>query len=73
MQGLIIKKINKYHDDRGWLGEVYRQDESDYRPAMAYVSMTKPGVIRGPHEHKFQSDAFFFLGQLSFELHLCDA
>ncbi len=72
IEGLLIKKINQYHDDRGWLGEVYRQDEGDYRPAMAYISMTKPGVIRGPHEHKFQSDAFVFLGPGSFELHLWD-
>ena len=69
---VIIKKLNKYHDDRGWLTEIFREDEVDYKPAMSYVSMTKPGVIRGPHEHKEQSDCFVFTGPGDFELHLWD-
>ena len=70
IKDVIIKNLNQYHDDRGWLSEVYRQDEVNYHPAMAYISVTKPGVIRGPHEHKFQSDCFVFVGPGSFELHL---
>jgi len=71
--GVIIKKINKYDDERGWLAEIWRKDEiANYRPAMAYVSETKPGVIRGPHEHKAQSDCFVFIGPGDFELHLWD-
>lgn len=72
IKDVIIKNLNQYHDDRGWLSEVYRQDEVNYHPAMAYISVTKPGVIRGPHEHKFQSDCFVFVGPGSFELHLWD-
>lgn len=72
ISGVVIKKINKYHDDRGYLAEIYRQDETDYRPAMAYASFTKPGVIRGPHEHERQSDAFVFIGPGSFNLYLWD-
>ena len=70
--GVIVKKIEKYNDERGWLAEIFRQDEIDYQPAMIYVSITKPGVIRGPHEHKFQSDGFVFIGPGNFELHLWD-
>lgn len=72
IQGIIIKKIAKNSDQRGWLAEFYRQDEVDFRPAMAYISLTKTGVIRGPHEHKYQSDGFVFAGPGNFELHLWD-
>jgi dTDP-4-dehydrorhamnose 3,5-epimerase len=39
---------------------------------MAYVSLTKSGVMRGPHEHKEQSDCFVFPGPGNFRLHLWD-
>jgi len=72
IQGIEIKKINKNADNRGWLAEVWRSDEIDYQPAMSYVSVTKPGAARGPHEHTEQSDCFIFLGPGDFELHLWD-
>ncbi|MFA6306907.1 MAG: dTDP-4-dehydrorhamnose 3,5-epimerase family protein [Patescibacteria group bacterium] len=72
IDGVIIKKIAKNQDPRGWLAEFYRQDEVEYRPAMAYISVTKPGIARGPHEHKYQSDGFVFVGPGNFELHLWD-
>lgn len=72
IDGVIIKKLEKHEDERGWLAEIYRSDETDYKPAMSYVSMTKPGVVRGPHEHAQQSDGFVFLGPGDFELHLWD-
>ncbi len=72
IEGVIIKKLNRYTDERGWLTEIYRHDEVDYLPAMAYVSVTKPGVVRGPHEHIYQSDCFVFIGPGNFELHLWD-
>ncbi len=72
IEGVVIKKLKKYKDERGWLTEVYRSDEIDYQPAMSYFSATKPGVIRGPHEHVCQSDCFVFVGPGSFDLHLWD-
>ncbi|MCK4539664.1 dTDP-4-dehydrorhamnose 3,5-epimerase family protein [Candidatus Parcubacteria bacterium] len=72
IKDLVIKKINKYEDERGWLAEIYREDEIDFHVAMSYISSTKPGVIRGPHEHKHQSDFFVFIGPGNFELHLWD-
>ncbi|MBU4216973.1 dTDP-4-dehydrorhamnose 3,5-epimerase family protein [Candidatus Parcubacteria bacterium] len=72
MNGVVIKKINKYEDARGWLAEFYRHDEADYNPAMAYISVTKPGVARGPHEHRYQSDCFVFVGPGSYDLYLWD-
>lgn len=72
IDGVIVKKIPKYTDERGWLAEVWREDEVRFKPAMCYVSITKPGVVRGPHEHDKQSDCFIFIGPGNFELHLWD-
>jgi dTDP-4-dehydrorhamnose 3,5-epimerase len=72
IKGVVIKKLDKYNDDRGWLMEIYRDDEDKYQPIMGYVSSTNPGIVRGPHEHRFQSDCFVFPGPGTFELHLWD-
>ncbi len=72
IKGLIIKNLTKYEDERGWLSEIWRDDEVDYRPVMSYISMTKVGVSRGPHEHVKQSDCFVFVGPGSFDLFLWD-
>lgn len=72
INGLAIKNLNKNVDARGWLAEIWRNDESNFNPMMAYVSETRPGVVRGPHEHKFQADGFVFLGPGSFKLFLWD-
>lgn len=72
LEGVIIRQLNKYEDARGWLAEIWRDDEIKYRPVMGYVSITKPGVVRGPHEHEKQSDCFVFFGPGNFELYLWD-
>lgn len=72
IEGVIMKKLHKYVDERGWLMEAYRLDEDEYQPVMAYISLTEPGVIRGPHEHRYQADCFVFPGPGTFELHLWD-
>lgn len=70
MEGVVIKELNVFTDERGWLTELFRNDETDFRPVMSYVSLTKPGISRGPHEHMDQSDFFCFLG--NFRLYLWD-
>lgn len=72
IKGVIIKDINKYADERGWVAEIFRNDESDFRPAMSYLSITESGVVRGPHEHVDQADFFIFCGPGTFEVHLWD-
>jgi dTDP-4-dehydrorhamnose 3,5-epimerase len=64
-----------FRDDRGWLTELFRNDLIDpaYHPVMAYVSLTKPGVARGPHEHADQADYFCFIGPSTFRVYLWDA
>jgi len=61
--GVIIKPLARFADARGWLLELFRTDElsESLSPAMAYLSMTKPGIARGPHEHVHQTDGFAFV------------
>ncbi len=70
MQGLVIRELVIHEDRRGWLGEIIRQDESDIRPVMSYISMTRPGLVRGPHEHREQTDYFCLIGR--FRLYFWD-
>ena len=70
-EGVVIRKIDKYADQRGWLVELYRKDSlpEGFDPAMGYFSVTKPGIARGPHEHVDQTDGFIFFDG-KYELHL---
>ncbi len=63
LPGVIARSLKKYTDPRGWLIELFRDDElpEGFEPTMGYVSLTHPGVSRGPHEHVHQSDGFAFL------------
>lgn len=70
IKGVVFFDLQKFDDDRGWLIELFRNDclENNNFPIMGYISQTKPGVSRGPHEHEFQSDLFCFVGPGNFEL-----
>jgi dTDP-4-dehydrorhamnose 3,5-epimerase len=74
IQGLQAKRLSKYNDQRGWLIELFRQDELEdkYFPVMSYISMTNPGIARGPHEHEDQADLFGFIGPSTFKIYLWD-
>ena len=75
IDGVITRPLERFDDARGWLIELYREDELDpaNHPCMAYVSQTLPGVARGPHVHGNQSDCFGFVGPGDFKLYLWDA
>ena len=74
VDGVIIRPLKHYHDSRGWLVELFREDElpGEHHPAMVYASLTVPGVARGPHEHREQADLFAFIGPGDFKLYLWD-
>jgi dTDP-4-dehydrorhamnose 3,5-epimerase len=74
IDGVIWKPLQEFHDSRGWLCELFRHDELpvEFHPAMGYISMTEPGVARGPHEHADQADYFCFLGPSNFKMYLWD-
>ncbi len=70
MEGVEVRELILHEDRRGWLGEIIRDDESGLKPVMSYLSMTRPGLVRGPHEHIEQTDCFCFIGR--FRLYLWD-
>jgi len=72
--GVVIRRMSKNIDNRGWLMELFRADElpQGFRPVMSYISMTKPGVARGPHEHREQNDYLCFIGSSKFRIYLWD-
>jgi len=63
IEGVVVKKLTRYDDARGWLTELYRDDElpEGFSPTMCYLSLTHPGIARGPHEHADQTDGFAFI------------
>jgi dTDP-4-dehydrorhamnose 3,5-epimerase len=71
---VIVSSLRKFTDARGWLSELFRQDTlpPEFHPVMAYVSSTRPGVTRGPHEHVEQADLFCFNGPSNVKLRLWD-
>lgn len=74
IEGVVIRPLKRYCDTRGWLVELFRQDEvpEELYPVMAYASETVPGMARGPHEHADQTDFFAFIGPGDFKLYLWD-
>lgn len=72
--GVQVRDLRKFHDERGWLAELFRQDTlaEEFHPVMAYLSLTEPGITRGPHEHVEQADFFCFIGPSNFKLRLWD-
>ncbi len=69
---VVLKPLKEFGDARGWLTEGWRMDEWDHSPTMSYLSMTHPGLARGPHEHRLQTDLFVFTGIGAFQLYLMD-
>ena len=74
IEGVVTRELRRFNDKRGWLTELFRHDElaADVFPTMAYISATKPGITRGPHEHVDQADLFCFLGPSNFKLRMWD-
>ena len=60
IEGVRVKPLRLVPDERGWLMEILRRDEEDLftRFGQVYVSATYPGVVKGWHYHKHQTDNF---------------
>jgi dTDP-4-dehydrorhamnose 3,5-epimerase len=71
---VVARELKKIRDERGWLLELFRQDElpEEFYPVMSYLSSTEPGVTRGPHVHLHQADLFCFTGPSNFKLRMWD-
>jgi len=57
--GVKEKKLKKIDDDRGWLMEMLRSDDPDFKQfGQVYMTTAKPGVVKGWHYHSKQTDHF---------------
>ncbi|WP_088103477.1 dTDP-4-dehydrorhamnose 3,5-epimerase family protein [Halalkalibacter urbisdiaboli] len=61
IEGVKVKQLTKYCDDRGFFAELVREDEALLtRFGQASISMSYPGVIKAFHYHDYQDDLWFF-------------
>ncbi len=61
IQGVVVKKLVRHPDDRGYFMEVLRDDDGLLsRFGQASFSKTYPGVIKAFHYHELQDDLWFF-------------
>jgi dTDP-4-dehydrorhamnose 3,5-epimerase len=60
IEGVKVKPLRVVADERGWLMEILRADERDLfgKFGQVYVSATYPGVVKGWHYHRRQTDNF---------------
>ncbi len=57
IQGVVEKKLRVIPDERGFLMEILRNDDSFYEKfGQVYLSVVYPGVVKGWHYHKIQTD-----------------
>jgi dTDP-4-dehydrorhamnose 3,5-epimerase len=60
IEGVKTKTLRVIPDERGWLMEVLRADETELfsKFGQVYISATYPGVVKAWHYHKHQIDNF---------------
>ncbi len=59
IHGVRVKELKKIKDDRGWLMEILRKDDDIFiNFGQFYITTAKPGVVKGWHYHKLQTDSF---------------
>ncbi len=66
IQGVEIKQIRKYSDDRGFFAEILKDGEDTFHPVkQTSYTETHPGVIKAFHWHKHQWDVWFVSGGMA--------
>jgi len=60
IDGVKVKSLRVIPDERGWLMEILRADETDLftKFGQVYISATYPGVVKAWHYHRVQTDNF---------------
>ncbi len=59
IEGVIVKKLKVIPDERGYLMEMLRSDDPFFRKfGQVYLTVAYPGVVKGWHYHKIQTDHF---------------
>jgi len=59
IEGVKLKKLRVIPDERGWLMEILRNDDEVFEKfGQVYMTTAYPGVVKGWHYHKGQTDNF---------------
>jgi dTDP-4-dehydrorhamnose 3,5-epimerase len=59
IEGVKTKKLRVIPDERGWLMEILRSDDEIFQQfGQVYITTAYPGVVKGWHYHKLQTDNF---------------
>jgi dTDP-4-dehydrorhamnose 3,5-epimerase len=59
IDGVTIKELRLLPDERGYLMEMLRADDGIFQKfGQVYLSVAYPGVVKGWHYHKVQTDYF---------------
>jgi len=59
IKGVKTKNLRVIPDERGWLMEILRSDDDIYQQfGQVYITTAYPGVVKGWHYHKKQTDNF---------------
>ncbi len=60
IEGVRIKKLKFIKDERGRLAEILKNNEEFFEKfGQIYVTTAMPGIVKGWHYHRLQSDHFF--------------
>ena len=59
IEGVMVRELRMIPDERGYLMEMLRSDWPEFeRFGQVYVTAVYPGVVKGWHYHKIQTDHF---------------
>ncbi len=59
IDGVKVRKLRFIPDERGYLMEMLRSDWEEYEQfGQVYITAVYPGVVKGWHYHKIQTDHF---------------
>lgn len=59
IDGVVVKKLKVVPDERGYLMEMMRADDDFFQKfGQIYMTVAYPGVVKGWHYHKKQTDHF---------------
>jgi dTDP-4-dehydrorhamnose 3,5-epimerase len=61
IQGVVVKQLQVWPDDRGHFAEIFRDEEEvarSFRILQSSVTMTRPNTIKAFHYHLNQDDIF---------------
>ncbi|MFO7652009.1 MAG: dTDP-4-dehydrorhamnose 3,5-epimerase family protein [bacterium] len=59
IQGVQLKALRRIPDERGMVMEILRSDDELFEKfGQVYLSVVYPGVVKGWHSHRIQTDHF---------------